>query len=128
MQRQMPEHIRDGSYSSSTTLPCPSVMRRSMRAASSWLWVAISAASFEARTSLASAVENVAGGLRVEVAGRLVGEQQPRRIGDGAGDGDALLLAAGQLRRPVRRPLLDPHIGEELHGALLGELPRRARG
>src|SRR5450755_2747606 len=32
-------------------------------------------------------------GLGVEVAGRLVREQDARRIGDGAGDGDALLLA-----------------------------------
>ena len=35
----------------------------------------------------------MAGRLRVEVAGRLVGEEQARRIGDGASDGDPLLLA-----------------------------------
>ena len=39
--------------------------------------------------------------LRVEVAGRLVGEQQ-RRIGDdGAGDRDALFLSARELTRVV---------------------------
>ena len=45
--------------------------------------------------------EDLLGGLAVEVAGRLVADQQ-RRIGDDrAGDGDALLLAAGQLARLV---------------------------
>ena len=41
-------------------------------------------------------LEDAAGGVGVEVAGGLVGEQQARGIGDGAGDGDALLLAAGE--------------------------------
>ena len=36
--------------------------------------------------------------VRIEVAGRLVGEQKLRLIDQGAGDGDALLLAAGELR------------------------------
>ena len=33
----------------------------------------------------------------IEVAGRFVGENHPRLIGECAGDGDALLLAAGEL-------------------------------
>ena len=74
-----------------------------MRAARSWLWVAISAASLDARTSRISPSKTMTGGVRIEVAGRLVGEQQARRVGDGAGDRHALLLAAGELRRPVRR-------------------------
>src|SRR5436190_13916401 len=36
-------------------------------------------------------------GLRVEVAGRLVGEQDGRVVHQGARDGDALALTAGQL-------------------------------
>ena len=40
-------------------------------------------------------------GLRVELAGRLIGQQQGRLIGQRAGDGDALLLAAGELVRPM---------------------------
>ena len=36
-------------------------------------------------------------GSRIEIAGRLVGEKQARCIDQGAGDGDALLLAAGKL-------------------------------
>ena len=45
--------------------------------------------------------EHLAAGLRVEVAGRLVGEQHRRLADQRAGDGDALLLAAGELRRTV---------------------------
>ena len=36
-------------------------------------------------------------GDRVEVSARLVGQQQRRVVDEGAGDGDALLLAAGEL-------------------------------
>ena len=39
--------------------------------------------------------------LGVEVAGRLVGEDQLGVADQGAGDGDALLLAARELARPV---------------------------
>ncbi len=37
----------------------------------------------------------------VELAGRLVGEEHLRASGEGAGDADALLLASGELRRPL---------------------------
>ena len=37
------------------------------------------------------------GGAGVEVAGRLVGQDNFGAVHDGAGDGDALLLAAGKL-------------------------------
>ena len=36
-------------------------------------------------------------GLRIEIAGRLVGQHDGRIIDQRAGDGDALLLAAGEL-------------------------------
>ena len=42
---------------------------------------------------------------RVEVAGRLVGEHDRRPRDERAGDRDALLLAAGELRRAVAEPL-----------------------
>jgi hypothetical protein len=44
-------------------------------------------------------VDDLGPGGGVEVAGRLVGQQQLGRGRRGAGDGDALLLAARQLRR-----------------------------
>ena len=39
---------------------------------------------------------------RVEGRGRLVADQQPRLVDQRPGDGDALLLPAGQLRRQRR--------------------------
>jgi hypothetical protein len=39
-------------------------------------------------------VENPGGGMRVQVAGRLVGQQQVRGVDHGPGDGDSLLFAA----------------------------------
>ena len=43
----------------------------------------------------------------VERAGRLVAQQHRRALGDGAGDRDALLLAARELRREVIEPVLE---------------------
>ena len=40
--------------------------------------------------------EHMLGGVRVEIAGRLVGQQDARRVGDRARDRDALLFAAGE--------------------------------
>ena len=37
----------------------------------------------------------------IELAGRFVCEEQARPVGEGPGEGDPLLLAAGQLVRPV---------------------------
>src|SRR5687768_6571431 len=45
----------------------------------------------------AEQVEDVGGGFPVEVAGRIVGDEQRRIRDEGAGDGDALFLAAGKL-------------------------------
>ena len=42
---------------------------------------------------------------RVELRGRLVGDQEPRLVRERAGDRDALLLAAGQLLRAVVHPV-----------------------
>ena len=54
------------------------VTRRSMRAARSRLWVATSAARPLRATSAASVAEDMVGGLRIEIAGRLVGQQHAR--------------------------------------------------
>ena len=45
---------------------------------------------------------------RVEVAGRLVGEDEGRPADERPGDRDALALAAGQRARPVRHPVPEP--------------------
>ena len=63
---------------------------------------------------------------RVEVPGRLVGEDQ-RRIGDErAGDGDALLLAARQLRGQVVDPVFEPDLAQRRQRPLVARGPRQA--
>ena len=63
--------------------------------------------------------EDGVGGMLVEVAGGLVGEDQRRLVGERAGDRDALLLAARELRRPMVEPLGKAERAEQL--------PARAR-
>ena len=53
-------------------------------------------------------------GLRVELAGRLVGEQEPRPVRERPGDRHPLLLAARELVRAVLRPLAEADELEEL--------------
>ena len=46
--------------------------------------------------------------LGVEVRERLVHQEHPRLADDRPGQGDALLLAAGELGRPARQEVADP--------------------
>src|SRR5512141_250018 len=46
-------------------------------------------------------IDDLGAGLGVEVAGGLVGQEKSRAADEGPGDRDALLLAAGELPRPV---------------------------
>ena len=111
---------------SSTTLPSRSVMRRSMRSSKGMVVGGDERRHPRCPHELGERFEHVARRRRVEVARRLVGEQEPWRIGDRAGDRHTLLLAAGKLRRPVGRAVLDPHVGQQLERPLLGDLPRQA--
>ena len=73
-------------------------------------------------------MEHMIGGVRIEVAGRLVRQQRPRRIGDRARDRHALLLAAGQFGRPVRDAVAEAEIGQDFGRALDGLGRASARG
>jgi len=57
----------------------------------------------------AQQAEHVGAGPGVKVAGGLVGEDNLRAAGQRAGDRDPLLLAAGQLGRPVPQPVVQTH-------------------
>ena len=78
----------------------------------------------------ASQLEELGGRSRVEVAGRLVGEDQ---LGPGhhrPGGGDALLLAARQLRGPVSQSVGDAEAASRACAAMpaSGRRPARANG
>src|SRR5438309_5266042 len=64
--------------------------------------------------------EDDVGGLLIEIAGRLVGEDEQRPVGERAGDGDALLLAARKLGRAVGEALGEAEGGEEAGRAIAG--------
>ena len=58
--------------------------------------------------------EHLARGSRVEIAGRLVGEDDRRAGRQGAGDRHALLLTAGELTRTVRQPVAESEDGHQV--------------
>ncbi len=62
-------------------------------------------------------VENAIGGVGIEIAGGLVRQQDLRLIGDGAGNGHALLLTAGKFRRPMVPALRETKRPQEVLGA-----------
>ena len=64
-------------------------------------------------------VEQAHGDAVVDVAGRFVGEQQARPADHRAGDGDALLLAAGQRGRKGVNLVGEPDPGEQLGDVLV---------
>ena len=66
---------------------------------------------------LAEHVVDLVGGGGVELAGRLVGEEDPRPVGERRAERDALLLAAGQLGRPTVALLAETDALEQLVGA-----------
>ena len=74
--------------------PSASVILRVTRLASSSSWVTMRMV-LPSLTMLFEEAEDGVGGLRIEIAGWLVGDDERRIVGHGAGDGDALLLPAG---------------------------------
>src|SRR5207244_1063123 len=52
--------------------------------------------------------QDLRAGMRVEVAGRLVGQQHLRLVDQGTSDGHALLLTAGKLVRQVAGSIAQP--------------------
>ena len=67
-------------------------------------------------TGLEDQVDHRPAGVAVEIAGRLVGEQQARPVDQGAGQRHALLLATRKLARIVVEALLETDFGEEPAG------------
>ena len=64
------------------------------------------------------------GVLGVQLAGRLVGEQEPRAMCEGGAESDSLLLAAGQAPGPLVEPVSETHALQELRRRVAGFRPR----
>ena len=89
----------------------------------------------ETRIRLDQRIKDPHAGLRIERTRRLVAEKHLRTLGNGTGDGDALLLTAGELRRKMaqtpfkpdeRERILGPHrgardFGDERHVLACGQ-------
>ena len=75
-------------------------------------------------TQWRSRSQHLVAGARVEVAGGLVGEEHGGPGDERAGDGHALLLAAGELGGLVRQAVAEPDGVDELRPAR----PRRPCG
>ncbi len=73
-------------------------------------------------------VRHRAPSLAIEIAGRLVREEQPRAAGERARDADPLLLAAGELRGIVIHAGSEAHPREQIAGARVRLGLRRAIG
>ena len=59
-------------------------------------------------------LQKIRGGNRIQLAGRLVQNQQPRVHGHDRGQVQQLLLPAGELRHIAHKPVLDSEIGRHL--------------
>ena len=73
------------------------------------------------RCNLAKRSKTVSADFGVEIAGRLVGQQQQRVVGQGPGDGHALPFAHGKLLRRVVDAVAQFHQFQQFDG-LLGPL------
>ena len=110
-----------------TRLEAP-VAQRSTRSAAPWpprSWVTRTTARPSSAASRSRA-STAAPGLGVEVAGRLVGEQERRVVDERARDGEALLLAAGELVGEPRRRRRQPEAS--ISARPRAGAPRRAPG
>ena len=90
-----------GAGASETTRPLESSITRWATRAISRLWVTTSTAVSCSWVCAVQQLEDLHAGTEVELAGRLVGEQDRVPGRERAGDRDALLLAAGELVREV---------------------------
>ncbi len=67
--------------------------------------------------SWSSEIEHLLCGVRIEISGRLVGEEERRVLDERAGDGDTLLLAARQLAGPVPLACVEADAREQIAGS-----------
>ena len=101
-----------------TWRPSNSRTIRSVCAAFCWSCVTITTVVLSSRFRVLRMRHDLVAHLRVEVAGRFVREQDARPADDRPGDGDALLLAARELRGKVVDACAQPDAVERFLGPL----------
>ncbi len=89
---------------------------REVRRAKTWSWVTITMV-LPCSTSSANIPITCSAVREVEVAGRLIGDQDGRVVSQGPGHGGALLLAASDSTRQLVSQPLQPHPLQEIEGA-----------
>ena len=77
---------------------------------------------------LAEQVEDLVAPFAVEVAGRLVGQQDDGILDQGPRDRHPLLLAAGELGRLVAQPVPEPDLAQQVFGLGVASPVRRPSG
>ena len=102
---------------SEPTRPSVRVITRSVDDAAATLCVTITTERPVLMRDVVEQRHDRGAGLRVEIARRLVGENQRRIHHQRPGDGDSLHLAAGQLRRSVLGSISEVHQGQQLQRA-----------
>ena len=70
--------------------------------------------------------KNLFAGARVQIAGGFVGQEDGGASGQGASQGDALLLTAGEFAGAMVSAVFEADLGEQLEGAGAGEVLRFA--
>ena len=100
-----------------TTRPSRSAIATSATAASSGSCVTSTSVVLRVAVDVEQQLDDLMPGRAVEVAGRLVGEQDRRIVGERAGDRDALLLAARELRRVVMAAIGEADLVQQRLGA-----------
>ena len=97
---------------------------RSVRAAISGEWVTTTTVYALLPVEADEHVDNLLAGAAVQVAGGFVGEEDGGFLDEGAGDADALLLAAGEFGGLVAHPVAEADALQGFPGALAAGLRR----
>src|SRR5438094_10019407 len=79
------------------------------------------------RAQSAKQLDDFLARVRIEIAGRLIGQNQIRLVDERPGDGHTLLFAAGKLVRPVVHALAQTDAFEQLTPPRLGRGRGRSR-
>jgi hypothetical protein len=74
--------------------------------------------SFALRIQFVEHLQNLGAAFGVEISGGFIGQNNQRVVGQRTGNGDSLLLAAGQLKRAVMHAVGQSHAFSQHEGTL----------